>query len=206
VTHLVLVRHGQTDWNVTERFRGRFDVPLNAVGTRQAYLTARRVAETWDVAAVYSSPLTRALTTAQAIAGALLLSAEVMPELVDMNFGGWEGLTPDEVRLRWPEMHAAWRASPHIVRMPGGESLDDVRQRCQTAIGLLVARHPGQTVVAVAHTDLNRVFLLLVLGMGNDHLWQLGQDNCAINVIDLDGSSSRVVTMNDTCHLQRGVP
>ena len=202
MTRVIMVRHGQTDWDVRERYRGRFDVPLNEVGVRQAYLTARRIASAWKATAVYSSPLSRALDTARAIVGVLSLGLEVLPVLTDMNFGQWEGLSPDEVSARWPEIHAAWHAAPHTVQMPGGESLEDVRLRCRAALDLIASRHPGQTVVAVAHNDFNRTMLLLVLGLGNDRLWRLRQDNCAINEIELDGGELTLVSMNDTCHLR----
>jgi broad specificity phosphatase PhoE len=187
---------------VTERFRGRFDIPLNTTGVRQARLTARRVAAVWKPTAVYSSPLMRAMSTAQAIAEALSMSVLELPELIDMNFGQWEGLSPDEVRARWPDLLAAWYAAPDTVRMPGGESLDQVRQRCLRALKFIRTNHPGQTVVAVAHTDLNRTMLLAILGVGNDRLWHLRQDTCAINEIEMENEDFTLVSMNETSHLR----
>jgi broad specificity phosphatase PhoE len=201
MTRLILVRHGQTDWNVRERYRGRLDVPLNPTGIHQAQLTARRIAESWKVTAVYSSPLRRALATAQAIAAAQSLSVTVVTDLADVNFGSWEGLSPDEVRARWPDLFAAWHSAPHTVRLPGGETLDEVRQRCHAALGRIASVHAEQTVVAVAHTDYNRVLVLTVLGLGSDRLWRLRQDNCAINEIEIDRGHCTLVSMNDTCHL-----
>jgi len=201
VTKLILVRHGQTDWNVNKRFRGRFDVPLNATGVRQAWLTSRRVAAAWKPSVVYSSPLSRAMSTAQAIAKPLSLSVEELPELIDMNFGQWQGLSPDEVRARWPELLAAWYSAPHTVRMPGGESLHHVRSRCERALEIIERNHPEQTVVAVAHTDFNRTMLLFVLGLGNDRLWHLRQDPCAINEIEMKKGDFTLVSMNETSHL-----
>jgi broad specificity phosphatase PhoE len=202
MTRLVLVRHGQTDWNATERFRGRFDVPLNETGIHQAALTARRIAASWRPEAVYSSPLSRALNTAQAIAGPFSLTVRKLPELIDMDFGEWEGLSPDEVRARWPEILAQWYSAPHAARIPGGETLDQVRERCIRALERIESNHPAQTVVAVAHTDLNRTLLLVVLGLGNERLRSLKQDNCAINEIEIHGSNYILASMNETSHLR----
>ncbi len=203
MTRLILVRHGQTDWNVKERFRGRFDVPLNETGVLQAKLTARRIASAWRPSAVYSSPLIRAMSTAQAIAESLSLPVRELPEMIDMNFGVWEGLSPDEVRARWPQDLEAWYSAPHTVLIPGGESLHHVRQRCEQVIEALKKAHPDQTVVAVGHTDLNRTLLLLVLGLGNDRLWHLRQDTCAINEIEIENGDFTLVSMNQTSHLRK---
>ncbi len=203
MTRLILVRHGQTDWNVNERFRGRFDVPLNATGLHQAQLTARWIAASWKPTVVYSSPLSRALSTAEEIAASLSLSVERLPELIDVDFGQWEGLTPDEVRARWPQEIHAWYSAPHTVRIPGGEGLDHVRERCMAALARIGSKHAGQTVVAVAHTDLNRTLLLVVLGLGNDRLWHLRQDTCAVNEIEIENGDFTLVSMNETGHLRR---
>jgi len=201
VTRLILVRHGQTDWNVHERFRGRFDVPLNQTGIRQAELTARRIKAAWKPLAIYSSPLLRATRTAQSIAEALSLDVVALPELIDMSFGQWEGLSPDQVRDRWPDLLAEWYTSPHTVLIPGGESLHHVRRRCEQTLATLSGAHPDQTVVAVAHTDFNRTMLLAVLGLGNDRLWHVKQDNCAINIIEIGNRDYTLVSMNETSHL-----
>ncbi|MGA2613450.1 MAG: histidine phosphatase family protein [Spirochaetia bacterium] len=201
-TRIILVRHGQTDWNVNERFRGHTDVPLNDVGVRQAELTARRIEAEWKPTAIYSSPLSRALDTAKAIARPFSLAVEILPALIDMSFGEWEGLSPREVKARWPELLSAWYTTPQTVKMPGGESLDEVRRRCVTALAEISSRHAGETVVAVAHTDVNRTMLLVVLGLGNDRLWHLKQDNCAVSEIEIDGNDFSLASMNETCHVK----
>jgi phosphoserine phosphatase len=98
-TTMILVRHGQTEWNRVERFRGRADVPLNETGLRQAVLTAERIACSWHPVAVYSSPLSRAQQTAQATARQFDLSVEVNEGLADIDYGKWQGLTPEEAWL-----------------------------------------------------------------------------------------------------------
>ena len=202
-TRFILVRHGQTEWNRIERFRGRVDVPLNETGLAQAAATGRRIAAGWQPAAIYASPLSRATVTARAIAAHFDLPVLPLDGLIDIDYGDWQGLTPEGARGRWPDLVDAWYAAPQTVHIPRGESLGDLRERATAAIAGLAARHPGQTLVLVSHTVVNRVILLAVLRLGNDRFWRLRQDNCAINVFEADGDDFILVTMNDTCHLYK---
>src|SRR5512136_1999376 len=186
MTCIVLVRHGQTEWNRVERFRGRADVPLNETGLAQAEATGRRVAAEWQPAAVYTSPLSRAVKTAEAIAKHFVLPVKVHPGLADIDYGAWQGLTPDEARARWPDIVEAWYTAPHTAHIPGGETLDGLRARAMATVGDLAAQHPEQTIVLVGHTVINRIILLGVLGLGNDRFWRLKQDTCAINVFEAE--------------------
>jgi len=202
MTLIILVRHGQTEWNRVERFRGRADVPLNEVGLAQAEATGQRVAAEWHPAAIYTSPLSRSVKTAEAIARHFGLAVQTHPGLADIDYGQWQGLTPDEARTHWPEMVDAWYNAPHTARIPDGEILDDLRARAMQTVKELAARYPGQTLVLVGHTVINRIILLGVLGLGNDRFWRLKQDTCAINVFEADDGEFTLVSMNDTCHLR----
>ena len=205
MTRIVLVRHGQTEWNRVERFRGRADVPLNETGLAQAEATGRRVAAGWQPQAVYTSPLSRAVRTAEAIARHFALPVQAYPGLVDIDYGAWQGLTPDEARARWPDIVEAWYAAPHTAHIPGGETLDSLRARAMATVRELAARHPEQTIVLVGHTVINRIILLGVLGLGNDRFWRLRQDTCAINVFETQGEEFTLVSLNDTCHLSKSI-
>lgn len=204
MTRIILVRHGQTAWNRVERFRGRADVPLDETGLAQAEATGRRVAQEWRPVAIYSSPLTRAVKTAEAIARHFNLPVQIHTGIADIDYGEWQGLTPDEVKVRWPEIHHAWYNTPHLAHIPGGETLDDLRARGMAAVDELAARHVGQTLVMVGHTVINRIILLGALGLGNDRFWRLRQDTCAINVLEVDAPAGdyTLVSLNDTCHLR----
>lgn len=202
MTRIILVRHGQTEWNRVERFRGRADVPLNDAGLAQAEATGRRVAAEWQVSAVYASPLSRAMRTAEAIAAHYGLPVQAHPGLADIDYGQWQGLTPEEARARWPEEVDAWYHAPERAQIPGGETLAGLRERAMATVRDLVARHAGETIVAVGHTVINRVILLGVLGLGNDRFWHLRQDTCAINVFEAEGDDYTLVSLNDTCHLR----
>lgn len=202
MARIVLVRHGQTEWNRVERFRGRADVPLNDVGLAQAEATGRRVAAEWRVSAIYASPLSRAVRTAEAIAAHFGLPVRVHPGLADIDYGRWQGLTPEEARARWPEQVDAWYHAPERAQIPGGETLAELRERAMATVRELAARHAGETIVAVGHTVINRVILLGILGLGNDRFWRLRQDTCAINVFEAEGDDFTLVSLNDTCHLR----
>ncbi len=203
MTRIVLVRHGQTAWNRKPRFRGRADVALDELGLRQAQATGRYLAARWPVVAVYASPMRRAMQTAEPIARANGLTAHPLEGLMDINFGEWQGLSPDEVAQRYPALYKAWLEAPHTVHFPGGETLDDVRSRVVAGLDEVVARHPEQAVALVSHTVVNRVLLCAVLEWGNDHFWRLRQETCAVNVFDVEKDGVfTIALLNDTCHLQ----
>jgi broad specificity phosphatase PhoE len=206
-TRIVLVRHGQTAWNREVRFRGRADPPLDDFGLKQAEATGRYLAARWPVDVVYASPMERAMQTAQAIAAIAAiadahgLTAQSFDGLLDIDFGEWQGRSPDEVKEHYPELLQAWFEAPHTVHVPGGESLDDVRDRVVVGLDQVIERHPGQTVAMVGHTVVNRVLLCAVLGLGNEHFWRLQQETCTVNVFDAEPDGTfTIVVLNDTCH------
>jgi probable phosphoglycerate mutase len=204
VVRVYLVRHGQTDWNRIERFRGRFDIPLNRRGLDQADAAAARIAGRSRPAEILASPLRRARQTADAVARRTGVEARVCEGLVDIDYGQWQGLTPDEVAQRWPRELGAWYESPETARIPGGETLAGVQERALRAVREACARrhsNPSDSVVMVGHTVVNRLILLGVLGSPLNSFWRLKQDPCAINLLEFDGSSFSVAVMNDTCHL-----
>lgn len=201
MTCIILVRHGQTEWNRIERFRGRADVPLNEKGLLEAEATGMRVAAEWKPAALYSSPLSRAIKTAEAIAKHFDLHVQIHPGLVDIDYGEWQGLTPDEVRDRWPAELQAWYHQPDEAIIPGGETLAQLRSRGMRAVNELSAQHAEHTIVLVGHTVINRIILLGILGLGNERFWHIKQDTCAINVFEAEKGDFVLVSLNDTCHL-----
>ena len=221
-TRFILVRHGRTAWNREVRFRGREDLPLDEVGLKQAEAAGRRIAATWSVSAVYTSPLRRARQTAQAIAKALGLTPQPLEGLLDLDYGRWQGLSPQEVEERDGDLYAAWLRSPLTVQFPGGESLAQVRERALAAVLELARRHPGETVVLVGHQAVNKVLLGAVLtgahagpgwsqaqgpgsaghpGLDDSLFWRIEQDTGAINVFEYREGTFVVTLLNDTCHL-----
>jgi len=199
-TKIVLIRHGQTAWNKEEIFRGRADVPLDEVGLRQAQALADAL-RTEPISGVFTSPLTRAVQTATAVAESHGLVPVLVPGFTDIDFGAWEGLAHEVVRERFPELYATWQAQPEDVTFPGGENLDAVCQRASAALTELVQQSPGQTIALVAHRVVNKVLICHILGLPNSHFWQIRQDTAAINRFHITRSSYIVDCLNDTCHL-----
>ena len=205
-TRFILVRHGQTGWNKDERFRGRADIELDETGLQQAQLTAERMME-WEISAVYSSPLKRAVSTAQAIADRFGLSVVTLDGLNDMNFGQWEGMLVSEVREKHAKLFNEWRLHPESFAVPGGESLEDVRKRVVKTVGELALEHEGQTIALVTHRVVCKVLLCHLLGLDNSHFWKIAQDTTAVNAFEMyevigTGEKRATVTLvNDTCHL-----
>ena len=203
MTKIILIRHGHVEGIVPERFRGRQDLSLTDTGRKQAMAAARRIQASWKAVAVYSSPLSRCLETAGKIADSLGLKVETTPELVDINYGEWQGLTPKQAQARWPEAIKRWRDEPHLADIPGGESLAEVTARASRAFLQIVARHNKEAVVIVSHDSVNRLLMLWALGLPLSAFRRLRQDPCAINELDFVQGYAQLATMNETDHLRR---
>ncbi|MCL5075779.1 MAG: histidine phosphatase family protein [Chloroflexi bacterium] len=201
MTRIILVRHGQTEWNRVERFRGRADVGLNQTGLIQAQAVARRLRAEGSLVAVYSSPLSRSLETARPIAEMFGLAVQHLAGLIDIDYGEWQGLTPEEVAAKYAALYHCWQEKPHLAQIPGGENLGQVRQRVVAALNEAIARHPGQTIVLVSHKVICKVLLCAVLGLDDSHFWRIEQDNGAINIIEYQDGVFTIRLVNDTCHL-----
>lgn len=202
---IFLVRHGRTDWNAARVFRGRADRPLDEAGVREAEAAARHLAAE-PIAAVYSSPLVRAVRTAEEFARPRGLGVGIVEALTDMDFGQATGVPLDDLAARDPTFLRQWEATPHLVRFPGGESLDDVRARTLAAFLEIASEHQGETVLAVAHRVVNKVLVCALLGLGCDAFWRVKQDTACLNRIVVERGKPPVVEMvNDTCHLAGAV-
>lgn len=203
-TTLFLIRHGQTVWNVENRFRGRANIPLDEVGLAQAQATAAYIATQGTPTAVYASPLRRARQMAEAIAEPFMLHERAHPGFLDLHFGAWEGRTETEVRERWQLALRTWYAEPQNAPIPGGEQLSMAQWRAMGALREVVNRHPDEMVVIVGHATLNRLILLGIFDIGLKHFWHLAQDIGAINCLEYDGQAFTLLRMNDTYHLRPG--
>ncbi|NMB53932.1 MAG: histidine phosphatase family protein [Leptolinea sp.] len=198
---VILVRHGQTEWNKIERFRGRYNIPLNQTGIDQATKTGIRISNKWKPIAIYSSPMGRAMQTAVKIAEFCKQPVFPCDGLNDIDYGEWQGLTPEEVNRQWPDLLKVWYEMPEMAYIPGGESLTQVRERAMASIMELCQKHPDSNLVLVSHTVVIRMILLAILGAGKDHFWRISQEPCAINVFEVQNNQYRLVSFNDTCHL-----
>ena len=192
-TTLVLVRHGETDWNRERRFQGHADVPLNDEGRRQALELADRLAgETY--AAAYSSPLKRAIETAQILASRLHFEIEPRGGLMEVDVGSWSGLTTAEVESRFPEGFRRW-ADDSSGGWTDGETYDELGRRVVADLFTIAARHPDEQVLAVTHGGAIRAVLAAIAGLS----FESGRtaiafvENCAVvKLAARDGKLERV--------------
>lgn len=201
MTKIVLVRHGHVEGIKPERFRGRLELALTAKGRKEAEATALYIRERWQPEAVYTSPMGRAVDTGRAIAALFDLAVQPVMGLHDIDYGEWQGLTPDEVWARWPTEVENWYRSPHLAQIPGGETLQEVLARASRFIGELLRRHPDATVALVGHDSVNRIILLHALDLGLSHYWSLKQDPCAVSELDFSDHRFAAHSVNGTDHL-----
>ncbi|WP_435150107.1 bifunctional RNase H/acid phosphatase [Micromonospora aurantiaca (nom. illeg.)] len=202
-TRLILVRHGETERTVQKRYSGRGDVPLTERGRAQARATAARVAALApSVAAVVSSPLSRCTATAEAVAAQVgNPPVRTDDDLIECDFGVWEGHTFAEVREGWAAELDAWLASTRVAP-PRGESFVTVAERTGRAVDRLRSAYPGETVVVVSHVSPIKLVLRDALAAGDAFLHRLYLDTAGISVLDLypDGGVA-VRSVNNTSHL-----
>ncbi len=202
MSRLILVRHGQTEWNRVERFRGHIDLPLNETGIWQAEQAAKTIAAKCRVAAVYSGPLSRATRTAEAIGRAVGAAVQVIPALDDFSYGEWEGKSPEEVAAAYPDLYRLWQAQPDMASIPGGESLAGLRERAALAVEEVAVAHPAETVVMVSHRMVCKVLVCYLLGLENSHLSRVELDTASISLFEKREPGWTALQLNDTCHLE----
>jgi broad specificity phosphatase PhoE len=197
---IILARHGQTEFNAKEIFRGRVDVPLNETGLKQAQLLGEYLsAEKID--AVYSSPLKRAVKTAEAIAGYQKLKVNVAPNLNDIDCGQWQGMPVADVKEKYPDIYQDWLDTPEQVRLPGGESLADVRSRALPFVEDAVIRCKEGRIVIVSHRVVHKVLVCALLTLDNSLFWSFKIDTAGITRFTFDGDRAVMTVHNDTSYL-----
>ena len=198
---LILVRHGQTDWNVNGRYMGWTDEALNEEGLRQAERVARRLAG-WPISAVYSSPLKRAVRTADIVARPHSVAVQTIEGLGEMRLGAWEGMFAGDIAAKYPELWKTWRTNPGDFRMPGGESLGEVRERVVRAFDRIMDDSEDSMVLAVTHDAVVKLLVAHCLGVSADIYRRLEVGNASITVMERDGEKRRLRVLNDTGHLE----
>ena len=200
-TRIILVRHGETDWNATGRIQGHSDTPLNAVGRLQAQRLARRFANE-SVRALYSSDLARAFETATVIGQALGLPVVTSAQLRERRYGLWEGLTAAQIEACYPAQFAEWRARSTNFAPPQGETHQQLLTRALGALQTISRQHEGGQVVVVTHGGLCYVLLNQILGSIDGDRREFTFGNASIHVIAVADDRWSVITHNDMAHLQ----
>lgn len=200
---LFLARHGTTVWNELGLYQGRKDTELSPVGLSQARALGEALRPI-PFDAIYSSPLRRALDTALLVAKGRGMEVSVDEDLSEIDHGEWEGKSREEVRALFPHELEDWLRAPHLVRMPGGESLEDVKRRVLSFMGRIYGSGFEQ-VLAVSHDAVIKVMLCTVCDAPLSSFWRFQVANGAFSVIELSSpTSGRLVLLNESCHLGAG--
>ena len=202
---LILVRHGETDWNLQGRFQGQIDIPLNTNGQKQAK-AAGLFLSTMRIDKVFSSSMTRPKQTAEAIIEHQSdLNVELQKELIEIGHGLWEGKLESEIQEEWPEVLKTWKNHPERVQMPEGETIQEVWSRsvkCWEEISSNLSSK--ETALVVAHDAVNKTILCNLLGLGPTDIWMIKQGNGCVTIVDISEETNQpdvVTCLNLTSHL-----
>jgi len=198
---LYLVRHGESAWNVKHLYTGRTDVPLSELGERQAERLGDKLS-TWDIQAIYASPLQRAQQTARPAAELKGLPLRLDSRLEEIHHGAWEGNPANVIREQFADEYLVWRTQPHRVKMPDGESLEDVALRVASLLQDILSEHADGNIVIVSHDAVLRVIVMQSLLMGLEYFWRWRFDNAALSMLErLEDGHFRLALLNDAHHL-----
>jgi len=206
VARLILVRHGETEWNKLARYQGQTDIELNETGIRQAHRAAERLARE-NVQTIYSSDLKRARATAEIIAlkNPNVHTVHSTPLLREMHFGDFEGLTFDQIEERYQLIFSAspsWRSRGPQVRAPNGESIADLARRVDRFWEEVRERLGEETILIVAHGGPLQVLICRLLGIGLEHWWQIRLSGASISILDTHPQGASLALLNSTSHLE----
>ncbi|MFL5805836.1 MAG: histidine phosphatase family protein [Roseiflexaceae bacterium] len=202
---LILIRHGETDWNATLKYQGHADIPLNEQGCEQARKVGERLSG-YDATALYTSDILRAAETAAIIGELTGLTPRPMPRLREIDVGKWEGLTPEELYRRFPEHMAAFDRDPARTVRLGGESYAQLQERALVALNEIHAAHPGdELVLAVSHGGTIRALLCHIIGLDLARFGRLWLDNGSLTELRHGAHGWRLVRLNDAAHMEEMV-
>ena len=194
------MRHGETSWNAAGRFQGQSDAGLTDLGIAQAHQAGQALRHL-NPTALYSSPLPRALKTAEVISQQLSLPVVALDGLMELHLGDLEGITGPDMRRRYRRIYDAWRQDPSQVTFPGGESLFQLQQRAWEATEQMARAHPQAIVAAVSHNFAIGAIVSRLLGLSLSQFHHVRLDLGSISIIELDRDARCLLSLNDRCHL-----
>ena len=199
-TTLFLVRHGETDQNTKRVYMGRSNDPLNERGRVQSAAAAGRLSSL-SITRIFSSPVARAVQTAEVISEKLQLDVETLDCFTEIDFGPWGRLSADEIERRWPRAWRLWREKPQLLDFAGIETLTGVRMRVGEGLDIVLREGKGKNIVIVTHDVVIRNVLSLVLNIDNSRYRSFAAANASLSIIHFEGEMGRILLLNDTSHL-----
>ncbi|MCL5062684.1 MAG: alpha-ribazole phosphatase [Nitrospiraceae bacterium] len=182
VTTLYLIRHGETEGSEVKRYKGSIDVPLSEKGIRQIKRASDFIKD--KLTAVYCSPLSRALKSAEIISEPHGLKPVVIHGIRERSFGIWEGMSFDEIKEKYPEEFEAWAGNPLKYSPIEGESTIEVRDRVIRALDMILNNHNDEHIAIIAHGGVNRIILCHIMGIPLENIFRIEQDFAAVNIIE----------------------
>lgn len=199
---IYLIRHGQTDWNIQGKIQGSHDIPLNGTGLKQAEMLAAGM-ESRPVKKIFTSTLKRAMATAEALGSRQEAEIIPMPQLIEVEFGKWEGLTWEEIENRYPKEYRHWVSDPAQAAPPGGESQKEIINRCKTALNEIIKQTGGREDIAVVSHGATLAWLVsLMLGPDVEDESMI-VENASITTVHYSPLTEifTVMEKNDTSHM-----
>lgn len=200
---LILVRHGESEWNRIGRYQGQIDAPLSELGRKQAEALAERLRRE-PIHAIYTSPLSRAAVTARTIARYhtdVLFYEE--PALLEINHGEWQGMLASEVKERYAVELREWKFYPTRSQMPGGESFSNILKRVLDFREQLCREYADETVLCSTHDVVIKILIADALGINMDRINRIWVTNASISVIEYGEDLPYLVSLSEACHLGR---
>lgn len=201
MTRLLLVRHGESEFNHAGRFAGFSDVDLTDTGRWQVERLRERIADE-KIDAVYSSDLKRAVKTAEIAMEGRGLSITTCPEVREINYGEVDGLPFSEIKARYPDLAKQFSISELDLAFPGGETFSEFVQRVARFKDRLAKHGQTETVLLVAHGGPLRALLCSMLGIGQSSWWQLSIDNASLSIVETHSRGTVLRLLNETYHLR----
>ena len=202
-SRIIMVRHGETDWNKEGRFQGQIDIPLNENGKIQAKQASEYLKEI-SFNKAYSSSMVRPFETAKIILDNDLKINKI-DNLKEISHGLWEGKLEKEIKAKWPKLLDDWHHTPENVIMPEGESIREVAKRSISAWeSICAAQEDNDITLLVAHDAVNKTLICHMLGLDFSNIWMIKQGNGGITVIDIseeEGQPDQITCLNITSHL-----
>ncbi|KAF0091398.1 MAG: putative phosphoglycerate mutase [Fusobacteria bacterium] len=199
MSYIYLIRHGQTSWNLEERFQGTTNTELTEVGINQGKLLAKSLSKT-KFENIYSSPLKRAKITADFIGSEV--NCEVIEDLdfKEISFGDWEGLSTKEIREKYPWMDK-WFDDTGLFQIPNGDVFEDEKNRLKERLIKIAKESNGQNTAIVSHAGIIRLSLLAALDLPLSYYWRFVLGNTSINILEYHNGMFFLKSLNDTSHL-----
>lgn len=201
MTRLILVRHGYTYWNEEKKYQGFADISLNPQGIEEAEKLSKRLSVE-KIDRVYSSPLKRALQTAEIVNANFNKKIHICECLKEINFGDWEGFTFDEIVRTYPDLSQQWLDKPADMRPPNGENFRDLQERAIKVLHEIYDLNKGNNVLIVTHGGLISVLVCHILKIGLDDLWKFISSNTGITILEEYNNELILTTFNEHGHLK----